>query len=148
MKITICGSIAFYDKMLSIKEKLESMGNEVKLPPAEIIDQNDKMISVTEYYNIRKSKTNDNDSWVWQRKREAIQAHFDKINWSDVILILNYDKKGIANYIGGNTLMEMGVAFYLNKPIYLLQPMPEISYKEEILGMFPIIINNDLSKIE
>jgi hypothetical protein len=41
----------------------------------------------------------------------------------------------------------MGVAFYLNKPIYLLNPVPEISYKEEILAMFPMVVNDDLTKI-
>lgn len=34
---------------------------------------------------------------------------------SDAILVLNYDKKGIKNYIGGNTLMEMGFAHVHDK---------------------------------
>jgi nucleoside 2-deoxyribosyltransferase len=146
MKITICGSIAFFEQMLAVQKELEKNGHEVKLPPLKIKDENGNLISVTEYYNLRKMETDD-QSWIWQRKKEAIKTHFDKIDWSDAILVLNYDKKGIANYIGGNTLMEMGVAFYLNKPIYLYQPLPEVSYKEEILGMFPIIINGDLTKI-
>ncbi|MDD5527744.1 MAG: hypothetical protein PHO56_02085 [Patescibacteria group bacterium] len=147
MKITICGSIAFYDQMLAVQKELENSGYEVKLPPLTTKDENGNPISVIEFYNLRRAET-DEQSWMWQRKKEAIKMHFDKIEWSDVILVLNHDKKGIANYIGGNTLMEMGVAFYLNKPIYLLQPLPEISYKEEILGMFPIIISGDLSKIK
>jgi hypothetical protein len=146
MKICLCGSIAFYDQLLIIQKKLEKLGHKVELPPLKIKDEKGKPISVTDYYNLRKAETNDR-SWIWQRKRDSIRMHFDKINWSDAILVLNYDKKGIANYIGGNVLMEMGVAFYLNKPIYLLQPLPEISYREEILGMFPIVINRNLSKI-
>ena len=62
--------------------------------------------------------------------------------------VCNYDKKDIKGYIGGNTLMEMGLAFFLKKKIYLLNEIPEISYKEEILGVKPIIIIGDLSKIE
>jgi hypothetical protein len=147
MKICICGSIAFYEQMLAVQKELENSGHEVKLPPLTTRDENGNQISIIEYYNLRKAETND-ESWIWQRKKEAIRMHFDKINWSDVILVLNYDKKGIANYIGGNTLMEMGVAFYLNKPIYLYQSLPEISYKEEILAMFPIIINGNLTKIK
>jgi len=42
----------------------------------------------------------------------------------------------------------MGLAFHLNKKLFLLNEIPEISYKEEILGMKPIIINNDLTKIK
>lgn len=74
--------------------------------------------------------------------------YFEKVNWSDAILVLNYDKNNIIGYIGGNTLMEIGVAFFLKKKIYLLNLIPEISYKEEIIGMKPIIINGDLSIIK
>ena len=60
----------------------------------------------------------------------------------------SYDKNGVKGYIGGNTLMEMGLAFYLKKKIYLLNEVPELPYKEEILGVKPIILNGDLSKIK
>lgn len=146
MKITICGSIAFYDEMLAIKVKLESMGHEVKTPPFEIMGDDGKMMPVKDYYAIRKQTTTDT-SWVWDRKAEAMDMHNQKITWSDAILVLNYDKNSIPNYIGGNTLMEMGVAFFLKKKIYLLNPVPEISYKEEMLGMKPVLTNGDLSKI-
>ncbi len=62
-------------------------------------------------------------------------------------MVCNYPKNDIDGYIGANTLIEMGLAFYLEKPIYLLNPIPEISYKEEILGMKPIVLNGDLEKI-
>jgi len=146
MKITLCGSIAFYDEMFQIKQKLEELGHEIKLPPVEIKDETGKMISVKEYYAKRKSETDDN-SWIWERKKEAIRAHFGKIEWGDAILVLNHDKNNIPNYIGANTLLEMGLAFHLNKKIFLLKSIPEISYKEEILGIGPEVIDEDLSKI-
>ena len=132
MKITICGSIAFYDEMLNIKKRLEQLGHQVKLPIKE---------------NKRKLKMN-NMNLVCDKKEMAIKLHFQKVEWCDAILILNYDKNNISNYIGGNTLLELGLAFYLNKKLFLLNEIPEVSYKEEILGMKPIIINNDLSKIK
>jgi hypothetical protein len=61
--------------------------------------------------------------------------------------VLNHEKNGIVGYIGGNTLIEMGVAFYLGKKIYLYDPIPEMSYTEEILGMKPTVIDGDLSRI-
>jgi hypothetical protein len=146
MKITICGSIAFYDKMLEIKRELEELKHEVDLPPFEIKDDKGKMIPVSEYYRIRKSETSDN-SWVWNEKERAIRNHFDKIVWADVILVVNYDKNNIPYYIGGNTFLEMGIAFFLEKKIFLLNPIPDVSYREEILGMKPIVINNNLNKI-
>lgn len=87
--------------------------------------------------------------WIWQRKNEAIMRHFEKVDKADCILVLNYDKNEIANYIGGNTLIEMGVACWLKKPIYLYNPIPDqISYCEEIKGMQPIVINQDLKLIK
>ena len=65
----------------------------------------------------------------------------------DAILVANYDKKGVKGYIGGNTLMEMGLAFFLKKKVYLLNEVPELPYKEEILGVKPIILNDNLTKI-
>jgi len=147
MRITLCGSIAFYNQMLEIKETLEKAGHEVKLPPTEVADEKGNLISVTEYYRLRKEAKEDT-GWIWERKAEAMKKHFDKVGWSDIVLVLNITKNDIANYIGANTFLEMGLAFHLGKKIYLLNPIPEIACKEEILGMKPIIIANDLSKLK
>ena len=146
MKITICGSIAFFDEMQESKEELEKLGHEVKLPPAEIRDGNNKAIPIKEYYKLRKT-TKDNDGWIWDRKEEAMKRHFDKVVWSDAILVLNHKKNDVEGYIGANTLLEMGLALHFGKKIYLLNSIPELPSKEEILGMKPIIINNQLSLI-
>ena len=147
IKICICGSISFYDEMVEMKSKLEGFGHEVDIPPKEIKDSSGNLIPVKDYYQIRQT-AGDNDVWVWERKKEAMQKHFEKIDWSDAILVLNYGKKGIRNYIGSNTLMEMGLAFHLKKKIFLLNDVPDISAKEEILGMQPIIINGDLFQVK
>jgi len=119
MKITICGSMAFYKEMISIKKELENNGHEAKMPPTEIEDQNGNKIHIKDYYKIRK-QANEKEQWVWDKKAEAIMWHFEKIDWGDAILVLNYDKNNIKGYIGGNTLMEIGIAFFLKKKIYLL----------------------------
>ena len=146
MKITICGSIAFFDSMREFKDKLEALGHEVKLPPTEVEDNNGNKIPVQEYYALRKAETND-DSWIWDKKEKAIRNHFNKVDWSDAILVLNHGKNNVQGYIGGNTFIEMGVAFHLNKKIFLLDKIPEVAYREEILAMKPVVINNDLNKI-
>ena len=146
MKITICGSIAFQDKVLSVKENLEKLGHEVEIWPLKLKDEKGQLISAKEYYKIRRI-ANENEKWVWDRKTEVILEHFEKVARSDAILVANYDKNDVKGYIGGNTLMEMGLAFFLKKKIYLLNQIPELSYKEEILGVRPIILKGDLSKI-
>jgi len=146
MKITICGSIAFFEEMLDAKAKLEALGHEVKLPPTEVPDENGNMIPVAKYYELRKTVT-DEKSWIWDKKKQAMLNHFEKEVWADAVLIMNCDKKGIPGYIGANTLIEMGMALYLKKPIYMINPIPEISYKEEILGMKPIVIGQNFEVI-
>lgn len=143
MKITICGSIAFFDEMLKLKTQLEQLGHEVKLPPTEEPDEHGQMMPVIKYYQIRKT-AKPTDTWVWDRKAEAMLKHFEKVAWSDAILVLNETKREVPHYIGGNTLMEMGVAFYLKKKIFLLYPIPDMSYTEEIIGMKPTVINGNL----
>ena len=146
MKITICGSIAFYDEMLEIKRKLEELGHEVELPPKEIIDKDGNKIPAKEYYKIRK-KGSAEEKWIWDRKRDAMKLHFNKVEWSNAILVLNYNKNEIEGYIGANSLMEIGLAFYLNKKIYFVNKIPQMPYTEEILGMKPEIINGNLNLI-
>ncbi len=146
MKITICGSIAFQDEVLSVKEKLEKLGHEVEIWRLKLRDEKGQLISAKEYYKIRRT-ADENEKWVWDRKAEVVLEHFEKVARSDAILVANYDKNDVKGYIGGNTLMEMGLAFFLKKKIYLLNQIPELSYKEEILGVRPVILNGDLSKI-
>lgn len=130
-----------------MKENLEKIGHEVKIWPLKVEDGKGQLIPVKEYYRIRQTASND-EKWVWDRKAEAIMEHFNKIAWSDAILVANYNKNNIKSYIGGNTLMEMGLAFFLKKKIYLLNQVPELSYKEEILGVKPIFLSGDLTKIQ
>ena len=146
MKIAICASIAFLPKMQKIKIELEQLGHEVKIPPAEVKNENGAMFPALECYNRRK-RADEKDGWIWQRKKEAMLLHFEKVSWADAVLVLNYDKNNIKNYIGPNTLIEMALALYLDKKIFLLNPIPEMNYKEEILGVMPIVINGDLRLI-
>ena len=146
MKITICGSMVFAEEMTKAKVALEAQGHEVQMPPLLIQDDDDNTISIAEYYRRRKAEINEH-SWIWDRKQEAMKAHFNKVEWCDAVLILNHSKDGVDGYIGGNTLLEMGLALHLDKKIFLLNAIPEISYKEEILGMKPIVLDGDLSKL-
>jgi hypothetical protein len=67
---------------------------------------------------------------------------------SDAILVANYTKKEIENYIGANTFLEIGYAHHLGKKIYFLNPTPNQPYiREELESIEPVILNRDLGVI-
>jgi hypothetical protein len=78
-----------------------------------------------------------------------MRKHFDEVANGNAILVINNEKHGKANYIGGNVLMEMSLAFYQKKPIFVLNGLPhESTFEEELKGMMPVLLNGDLSKIK
>lgn len=80
---------------------------------------------------------------------DAIREFWKLMQGGDAVLVLNLDKHGIKNYIGGNTLMEIGFAHVLNQKIFLYNPIPEIPYyKSEIEAVKPIIIDGNYSLIK
>ena len=146
MKICVCGSIAFYDEMATVKLELEQLGHEVYIPHSEFTDGTGKTMAIKDAYKFRQTATRE-QAWVWKEKNDAIWEHFRKVEWADAILVLNYEKKGVAGYVGANTLIEMGLAMYLRKKMFLLNAVPEQSSTEEILGMQPIVLDGDLTRI-
>jgi nucleoside 2-deoxyribosyltransferase len=136
MTITICGSMQFHVEMAQAQKKLEALGFHV-LVPIELGNE-----KTNESYMSR-----DKDKISAKIEYDFIREHFRKIEKSDAILVLNYEKKGIAGYIGGNTFLEMGYAFGLGKKIYLLQPVPTMDYSVEMHAMKPVVLNGDLTKL-
>ncbi len=154
MKITLCGSIAFYKEMELARDELLKLGHEVKIPELGLEAPEEfgggKKVYFGQYIEDHGGiDTFPAEHEIWDLKESAINDHYKKIDWCDSILVVNCDKRGISGYIGGNTLIEIGVAFYQKKKIYILNPVSsELSYKQEIMGMKPIIINGDLSLIK
>src|SRR3989344_5564962 len=132
MKIAICGSMAFTEQMFEAKEQLEKLGHAAVVSGfgESYLDKTQEEIEKLKLYH--------------KYEEDAIREFYEEIKNADAILVLNYDRKGIENYIGGNTLMEIGFAHVLNKKIFLMNPIPEIEYyKSEIESVKPVIINGD-----
>lgn len=153
MKITICGSIMFYEEMESARDRLLKNGHEVKIPELALEVPKEFGSGRKMYFGGYIEENGGIDAFpanhkIWNLKEGAIRDHYEKIDWADAILVVNPEKKGISGYVGGNTLIEIGVAFYSKKPIYILHPVSsELSYKQEIMGIKPILLNGDLSKV-
>lgn len=137
MKIVICGSMSASKEMLRTEEELKILGHTIILPKFihdyAQMDTLDKM-----HAESAKNKV----------KYDLIRGYFDKIKEGDAILVVNVERKNIEGYIGGNSFLEMGFAYILNKPIYLLNKIPEMGYEDEIEAMKPIILNGDFTKIK
>lgn len=133
MRISICGNMKFAQAMIEAKNTLEKMGH-VVVVPANVERHADNTINIE---NKRE-----------KMELDLIRSYFEEIKKADAILVINKDKNNISNYIGGNSLIEISFAYVLHKKIFLLNPIPKINYSDEIEAMSPIIINNDLKKIQ
>ena len=140
MKIFVICSKRFYSKIENIKKILESKGHEVKLPNCYDQPETEKKM-----WEQGKRAHQEFKAKMYKQSEDVIAS-------VDAVLVLNYDKEenGITypNYIGGATFLEMYDAFRLRKKIYMLNDIPKGMLYDEIEGFAPIILNNDLNKID
>lgn len=136
MKIGIIGSMQFVDKMMEVQKELLRLGHEAFTTSLH------KSLTGRTSEEIEKIK-------LYQKyNMDAIRVFWREMQGADAVLVLNFDKNGVKNYIGGNTLIEIGFAHVLNQKIFLWNPIPEIPYyKTELEAVKPIVINGDLNKI-
>ncbi len=135
MKIFICASKHCYHLIAPIKEELEKQGHSITLPNS----YDDPMHEE----RLKKESAEKHTEF----KAAMLRLQEKKIQANDALLIVNFEKHGQPNYIGGATFLEIFKAFELNKKVFLMNPIPDNILKDEIVGMRPVIINHDLSKI-
>lgn len=143
MRIAICAGLEFTHEIKKIAEQLTQQGHKVIIPKTSEMILNGE-VTLEQIKQEKESGEIANRA----KKYNVIKYYFGKIKDTDAILILNYDKRGIKNYIGGNVFLEIGFAHVLGKKIFLLNDVPNISYKDEIESMNPIILRGNLSKIK
>lgn len=147
MRITICGSIAFYEEMEAARTELESLGHRVELPESAAEDAQGERISAQEFYRQRKTTVAET-SWLWSTLRTQMRIHCDKIAQSDAVLVVNLPKNGIDGYIGANSFLQMGLALHLGKKLFTLHALPDQEYiREELLAMEPTVLEGRLERI-
>ncbi|OIP23592.1 hypothetical protein COX95_02070 [bacterium CG_4_10_14_0_2_um_filter_33_32] len=142
MKIAICGSLNFTYEIKKIADDLTMLGFDVSIPVS-----SEKILRGE--FSLEEIKQEKEKGYLHKRaiKYDSIRAYWKVIENSDAVLIANFDKNKIKNYIGGNSFLEMGFAHILNKKIFLLNEIPDMIYSDEIKSMQPIILNGELSKI-
>jgi len=135
MKIFVICSKKFYDQIPPIKDELEKSGHIISLPNCF-----DDPETEDRYRNLG---TKEHAEW----KATMLKHSTDVIENNDAVLVLNFEKNGMKNYVGGATFLEMYDAFRLSKKIFLYNDIPEGILHDEIKGFGPILIQGDLSKI-
>lgn len=142
MKIYVLGSTSFMHEMVQARDELIELGLDGWIHPdyeafvrgekKEILDR----VAQGEHAAVK-------------RENDYLRVHYKHILESDAVLIVNLEKNGIKNYIGGNALIEMGQAYVNDKVIFLYTDIPrELPYAAEIECMDPICLHGELKNID
>ena len=137
-KIFLCASMNFYRELIGIEKALQTQGWTVYLPQSAKVMKEKNDFEVSHFKGV----------YTHQQRSLLIHQNFVDISQCDAILVINNEKNGVKGYIGPNVLMEIGLAFYLKKKIYIWNTVPDTaSYKDELLCLGTVEINQDLGLI-
>jgi hypothetical protein len=136
LNLIICGSISAVAEIVKAKERLESLGHQVEIPAG-----------VRREFLRARTEVSTSEKAEDKILGDLIRGYYGKIGQADAVLVVNPEKRGVPGYIGGNTFLEMGFAFVQDKPLFLMNPIPDLPYTSEMIAMTPTILHGDLSLI-
>ncbi len=125
--------MSFSKEILELRALLESKGHTVIIPRF-----------TEEYTKLSSSVLATSEAAKNKITFDLIKGYFEAINSSDVIFVLNKTKNGVE-IISEATFLEMGFVHVLGKQIFLLNPIPEMQYTDEIIAMKPKVLTADLN---
>lgn len=123
-------------KMIEIESELIKLGHEVILPRF-----------TSEYAQMDSQENIHSESVKNKVNHDLIRDYFEVIKSGDAVLVVNVDRHGTKDYIGGNSFLEMAFAHVLNKKVFILNQIPEMGYADELIAMQPVVLDGDLNKI-
>ena len=141
MKVVVLGSSKFRKDKVRIVNQLKDLGLEPIIDDISIKMASGKMDELV--------KQEESESAEVKKKYDFIRWYHNAIKNSDAVLVCNYTKNNIENYIGANSFLEMGDAHMYGKKIFILNEIPDQEYiRDEVDAMETIVINGDLTKIK
>ena len=136
--IFLAASMNFYREVVAIEKQLIEKGFTVILPVSAQMMKAQNDFEVSHFKGVQTKED----------RQQFIQTNFKNIAKSDSILVINNEKNGVQGYIGPNVLMEIGLAFYLHKNIYIWNQIEANASCKEELDTFDVkYINKDVDKI-
>ncbi|MDG3443979.1 hypothetical protein [Nitrospirillum amazonense] len=129
--LVICGSMSFYSYMRQVQHYLDSFGVPCLLPDPD----DDRILSMA---------NEQSDAF----KRKVSLAHMKRIQniWTYGILVTNFDKNGIYDYIGPSTFAEIAIAATSGKAVFLLNGIPSM-YEHELMPWRVIPLHGHLDPV-
>lgn len=134
MKIFIASSKHFYHLIPPIQAALEAAGHIITLP-----NSYEEPMKELEMKELGAEAHREWKATMIRKKQGLLDA--------DTLLVLNFEKEGRENYIGGGTFIEVFVSFDAGKKIFFYNPLPDGIFADELKGMGPVVINGDLSLV-
>ena len=137
MKIGVVGSMQFTEQLIKARDELIRLGHEAFTT------------SLASAFWGKSDSEKEAIKLNQKKNLDPIREFWNLMQGADAILVMNFEKGGVENYIGGNTLIEIGFAHVLGQKIFLLNPIPKTPYcKSEIEALRPIVIDGDLKLIK
>ena len=134
MKIFMVGSKYSMGKFPAIQEQLEQKGHIITLPSG-----------FGDPFKELEVKNLEKDVYI-KFKDKKLREQGERVAANEAILVMNFEKNGQVNYIGGATFLEVFKAWELGKKIFFFNPLPEGMFHDELVGMNPLVINGDFAK--
>ncbi len=136
----IIGSMAFVKDMVRVQKELEEIGHQVSIPAdSEPHLQDAQFVDSLE------------ENLAFCIKHNTMKRNFDMVAVHDAVLVLNHQRNNLDGYIGASALLEMGIAHFHGKKIFLYNSTPDyntVRWAHEVAIMQTVILEGDLSKIK
>jgi len=142
MKVYVIGSTSFKKEMVAARDEMKALGVDGWIhPDYEAFVRGEKAEVLARAANGEHAAV--------KRENNYLKVHYEHILQSDAVLVVNLEKNGIKNYVGGNALIEMGQAYVNNKVIFLLNDIPQdLPYTAEIECMDPVCLHGKLENVK
>lgn len=127
--------MALAKEMLDAQERLQKLGHEVDVPCDTDLHVQDPELRNDFERDAKHVKENN-----------IMRRCFELVAQSDAVLVLNHRHNDVDGYVGASALMEVGIATYLDKKLFILYP-PTERYRHELSVLGGIVIDGEFSKI-
>lgn len=141
MKIVILSSMAFVEDIMEKKAELERLGHSVQVP-------GDTQHALEVPDRLLRSYAPTLDTCVGN---DFLRTSMQDIAAAESVLVLNHPKNGINGFVDSYCMMQIGVAYYLHKKIFLLYPLPpthDNRFALDVSMTQPKVLNGDMTLID